>query len=543
MLIGAIAASACSASAPPDKAPAARPDATLHIAAPCSSGAPGPGCAGDATPAPVANAPCTNGTPGPRCDGLLSDRELRELGPAIDAAQKAVKDSAFRDVHAIALLARLQIRRDAEVADTDGSNDAARGLRNGMRAVAVDDASAEARLVLAVALARSLQGGRAAADPEVRPLALDLVSVAVGSVPAASGAVGAAAKTMEGYVALERGQKQKARSAFSAATLLFPKLATAWVGLGDAARSDGDFDAAAAAYKTAASLLPEDVGIQRSLDAAKNRVPLALGPAVQGAPTLAPGPLAPAAPPPPACSPAQSSAAAGASLCKGLAAIARATTRDDLSQGAQLVIAGWNEMQPLCDARDPACGPHVAQALAAASRAFHSAGQVAKSIAAAKLVLGRSDLPGASALAPDLYLEIGDRYFAIGVFDQAAGFYARHVESGGAAAAVVDRVLAIQAALGDADSAARLAAKLSGNTKYSDDQRARWLLAAATATRAVRGPEAASTWLRPYEPLLQAAGVSGALSPPKSAPAAPGAPAPCASPLACAVRRLAGEAW
>jgi hypothetical protein len=118
--------------------------------------------------------------------------------------------------------------------------------------------------------------------------------------------------------------------------------------------------------------------------------------------------------------------------------------------------------------------------MAAASRAFKAAGRTAKSIAVAKIVMDPR-VSVAASLAPELSLEVGDRYFELGVFEEAANWYAQH---------------------------ARLARRASGPAA----ERVRRL-------RAVLDAEAAGP------------------------PRGPGSPVVCAAPLSCAVKRLAGEAW
>jgi hypothetical protein len=72
--------------------------------------------------------------------------------------------------------------------------------------------------------------------------------------------------------------------------------------------------------------------------------------------------------------------------------------------------------------------------MAAAARAFQAAGLIAKSIAAAKIVLDpRYGL--AAAVDPVLSVEIGDRYYLLGIFDQAADWYERAARAGHPAAA------------------------------------------------------------------------------------------------------------
>jgi tetratricopeptide (TPR) repeat protein len=469
-----------------------------------------------APPLEVAPAPCLNGPTGLRCDGLIDRREAEALPGDIGAAREAVMRTAFADVHPVVLLARLTLRRDGDQPDIDGKDDVARGLRWAQVAVAVDDTYPEARLALAIAVARSLQSRHASADPALREPALALAELALRAVPPGSSRrVGAAVKTVEGYLALERGQPAPAKAAFAAATQIDPDLGTAWVGLGDAARSTSDFAAATAAYERARSRLPDDAGIARALQAAARREPLALPAPSVAAPPLAAGPLAPVPPPPPTCSPAEAAHPAAAQLCQGLERLAGASSRAEKGAAAKLIIAGWTAMRPSCDAGDTACGRTVVLALAAASRSFQDAGQTAKSIAAAKMVLDPRNLPGAAEIAPRMALEIGDAYFSLGVFEPAADYYALHAKRAGAnpgpeTVAAADRALRLYVALGNAGSATSLAADLARNTHHAAAQRAIWLTLAEAAK-------------------------------PRPVPKAPAVV--CAAPLTCAVRRLAGETW
>jgi len=99
------------------------------------------------------------------------------------------------------------------------------------------------------------------------------------------------------------------------------------------------------------------------------------------------------------------------------------------------ILNSFNSLKPLCEQRDPACGDHVAAALASASRGFRATGLMAKSISAGKLLLANSDLPNAAPHKQAITLEIADQYFAIGVFDAAADYYERYAKERGTASA------------------------------------------------------------------------------------------------------------
>lgn len=331
----------------------ATPDAATVPLSAAAAAPPAPP-APSAAPVP-ATMPCAERLLGPRCEAALAKGEAESLGARIEAAQKAVLESRFADVQALVRLAKLQLRRDEDTPGPDGPTDAARALRTAARAVAVDGTSAEARLVLALALARSLFGAVASADPRVRGAALDLVTIALRGSP-----TGGAAPVRAATATLEQALTQ--------------------------ARGDSS---------------PEP------------------------SPHLTPGPVAPPAPPLPRCSAAESAAASSSSYCAGLAHLASASAAADRGAAAAAILDGWRALEPLCARRDPGCPPHVGEGLAAAARAFHAAGATAKSIAAARLVLEPGRVPAAPYLQGMLCVEIGDRYHALGIFEQAAEWYER----------------------------------------------------------------------------------------------------------------------
>lgn len=125
------------------------------------------------------------------------------LSRAIEAARRAVHDTQYADVHALVRLACLELHRDGDVADGDGASDAARSVKDAMRAVAVQETSSEAHLALALGVARALRRTLASDNPTMRELALELVEMALRGAPPAAGAAGAARRTLEGYLAMD----------------------------------------------------------------------------------------------------------------------------------------------------------------------------------------------------------------------------------------------------------------------------------------------------------------------------------------------------
>jgi hypothetical protein len=403
-----------------------------------------------------------------RCE--LDANETSTLGSEIEVAQKSVLDSGFADVHALVRLVKLQLRRNDDVPGNDGSSDAARAQKNAMRAVAVDDTSAEARLVLSMALARSLHQTTTTTDPLVRGLALDLIGLGLHDVR-------------------QRGE---------------------------------------GAVRSGAEVLEKTIDRLRLHSAEL--------------PHLGREPLAPAPPPPPHCTSSEAAAAASASYCTGLDRLGASSSRADQEQAAGLVVDGWRTLTPLCQVQDPACPPHISAGLAAASRAFLSAGRPAKSIAAGLLILGNTRFPGAGALEPVVSLELGDRYYTLGVFDQAASWYERAAKLAQADPSPATRALQIRVALGDADAAMRLANELVRNAHHPLATRALWVVTVVHAVRAARGPRDAATWISTHQALFQqpldADVREVALPLPTSDPTATGCDV-----LTCTVGHLARASW
>jgi hypothetical protein len=415
-------------------------------------------------------AECASGAP---CEAV-GEGEASALAIEIEAAHQAVLDGSYADVPAMVRLAKLQLQRDHDEPDPDGTTDAARALRNAMRAVAVEDTSAEARLVLALALARSLPRTTSSPDPLVRGLALDLVGLTLQPARRGGGtAVRAAAGVLEATLERARDHTRPERSSH-----------------------------------------------------------------------LGPEPLAPAPPPPPRCSSGEAAAAASAVYCNGLDRLGRASSRADHEQAAGTILEGWRALAPLCEAHDPACPPHVAFGVAAASRAFQAAGRPAKSIAGAKLVVDRARFPGAAALEPVISLELADRFYALGIFEEAAGWYERAARLLPAApTAAAARALQIRVALGDEAAATRLAGALAGDGRFPLLERARWVVAVAHVVRAARGPAEAATWIARYQALLHQEALDADAREATAPLPAPDPKATGCTPLACAVGRLARQRW
>lgn len=483
----------------------APPSTVVSITVPVCDAAP-------CTPAPVvvSTHSCIEQGPSASCDDTVGAEEKSTLDVSIAAAQKAVTDSMFMDVRAIVELGRLQLRRANHASDSDGESDSARGLKNGMRAVAVDELAADTRFLLAMGLANSFSTSPSLREPTTRRALLDLVQLPLTPLLKGTGSLAAAAHTLSGYVWLERGDVERARTSFEEATRLEPRLATAWIGLGDVQRAQGVFDKALASYEEAAKLSRSDAALTAAIRLAEEGQPVHIPEKVADPTPLSMGDLAPSAGATALCSGA--AATATPKLCKGLQEISVAKTKDALSAGALTTLDGYQDVKAQCAAKDPACGPHVAAALLEAARTFQRAGLTAKGIAVRRiLIAGNPPLPDDEAIVVMALLELGDRYFALGVFDQAAGFYARYLEQAQADPnnlLIAERMMNIEIAIGDPKRVAGLVRKFSKDSQYPAERRAAWQEIGVTIDRAATSPA------------------------PK---------APCSAAFGCAVRRLAGE--
>ncbi|MBI4952519.1 MAG: hypothetical protein HY908_10840, partial [Myxococcales bacterium] len=239
-----------------------------------------------------------------------------------------------------------------------------------------------------------------------------------------------------------------------------PSGAAGWLGKGEAARALHDFEGAAAAYAKVLGLAPGHADALRGLAAAARREPLALAAsAAVGAPSpeLTEGPLAP---PPTQAQPCDAAAHAtprSEAACRSLEELGRATTPPARDEAARHAVDAYRDLRPDCASGAAVCGPHVARALLAAARAFVAAGEPAKGIATAKMLLDPSARGLATAgLAPEAELFVADAYHALGIYDEAGQWYGRHAKEAPQAATAAPagaRALAIRLALGQGDAA------------------------------------------------------------------------------------------
>ncbi len=392
------------------------------------------------------------------CTALRSTKEQGEAQARIDAAQKAVVDSQFSDVAALVELARLQLRRDGASADAEGPSDAARAKKNAMRAVAVDPNLPAARLVLALSLARSLRDLPAERS---RGSILALIEVSLLAVPPSSGSVGAAVASLRGLIALERGDVGAAKRSFEEATRLDASLPSGWLGLGNAARAAGSFDEAVSHYERAGALAAGDPEVAASLAAAKKKEALVVSALPSTKPLSRSTLLVPAPLEPPRCE-AKSYAIRGqAELCGARDALARAQGKA-IDEASRNVIEAIRPVEEACRAARPECGSQVAAAYLAAAHGFRTAGAFSKSVATLRLLVGReASLPGAEGAVTTALAELGDAYFSLGIFDEAAAFYERYAQRSGALTLeATSRALQVRVGLGQTAQAEALARAL-----------------------------------------------------------------------------------
>ncbi|RLB50164.1 MAG: hypothetical protein DRI90_23940, partial [Deltaproteobacteria bacterium] len=136
-----------------------------------------------------------------------SAAERGRIDRLIVAADKTVKDSAFRDVEALVELARLQLWRNER--EDRIRTDPEQAHLNGQRAVAVDPHHPAGRLMLALTTTLSVVEASKKRGPRDRAVALGFVDLAGRTVlQGAPKGIAAAAHTLLGYAWLDRGQPQ-----------------------------------------------------------------------------------------------------------------------------------------------------------------------------------------------------------------------------------------------------------------------------------------------------------------------------------------------
>lgn len=467
-----------------------------------------------ASPVPCGDRAACNGrprvetarTPPLRCIGA-DEAERAALRARIEATRQRVLDSRFADVDALVDLSLLELC-EADAGEGGRAADEA-ALKDAMRAVAVDGASARPRLALALAFTRSLERAGPHAGAGSRTLALSLLDVTLRDLPERADADGAGAATLAGYVALERGEEERARALFVRAQRLDEAGVTARLG-------------SALAPPRGAKRVAEVEGL------------------VGGS-----GPLAPARAAPVLCGP-EAAMAPSQELCAGLAALAGARDSQRAGEAAARVVAGWDALRgPCAEKPTPStCGPHVARALFAAIDGFRRAGKSAAAIALTKQLVAQQDvLPGGAPLATNALLESGDTYFELALFDLAAADYERHCRaSGNFGGAAALRALALRSGLGQSDAAEALLASIRRAAGVDKVVEARAALAVGAAVRASGGADRARAFVAGETATLRAGGLLDAARALVDAGESPDAIDPaCGTPLGCAAKRLAGE--
>jgi len=444
----------------------------------------------------------------------LSQAERERADRLVDAAQKAVHDSGFRDLEAMVELARLQLWRDADKGKGDTDSDAERAHLNGMRAVAVDQAHPAARLVLALTIARSMIDAAAKREPQGRRHALGLVELAgEAALDGAPDSVAAAAHTLLGYARLDRGQLQLAARDFDQALGIDPRAVGAWVGRGYLAGNNNHLAGATSAYQQAAALLPRDPEVQLALEATGRCEGMSLhagGAQLVSLPRLTQKPLAPPPGPASVCTAAELADQRNARLCQGRVALGQARTAAEQQAAAGQILAGWRDLRAACETGEPVCGGHVAAAMLEASQAFRAAGQMAKAIGVGKLLLmARYQAFKVASVQVQATLQVGDYYYALGVYDLAARHYELHGRAAAGAptaSAARERALAIRVAFAQTEPAKLLAKLLATDRRLPEARRAGAVLVVGKLLRSSQRPAAAAAWLEPHRALLEAAG-------------------------------------
>lgn len=473
------------------------------------------------------------------CVGLSAPQQA-ELAMRVEQAHRRMIEGQFADAGTIVELGRLQLCLDGQGADQDGQNDAARALKNAMRAVAVDDVAPRGKLLLALAYARSLEGSPALGAPGPSAVALEHVALLAGQVGPSQGAAQSVAHTLHGYVRLERGELATAGQRFEQAAAADPELSSVWVAMGDLMRAQNQFDKARAAYGHALELFPGQRDVVRAIEDSAGARPLPT--------TFAGAPLAfevGAAPLASARSielcPASGEGSVQ-SFCEAVAALHAARSVGAKDDAARQVLDRWSTAKPVCEAREPSCASHLLPGLLSAARGFREAGRLARAVVVNRIVLQQaSQAEGADATARDAALEMADDYLRIGMFGQAAEHYERFAKLSGHHASASLRAWTLSVAVSNGPQAARQCASLH-KAGLPREVLADVVVTTAELLEAGKDARGAEDLLRQHDALLAATGRTARARAIKQPRPGTSAGAGCASPLFCAVRRLAGEA-
>lgn len=410
------------------------------------------------------------------CDWPVVDDAALEA--RIEALEKRVKDSAWKDHASLIELTRLQLLASGGM--TAGATPSMDGAQlNAKRAMAVDP-TPPARLVAALAL---LHAHLPRTESVVaRQMLFALVEGMLDMEAASPSPALQQARALVGYHRL-----------ISAGPAAAPLAGGAQTPLGGFARQvRDDWQAGQYARARLATYPALSTALRTS------RVPRPRETAFE----MLPGNLAPAPPPITPCDGAAKGTPEGKAFC-GAAQALEASPSETTAKG---VLDAYRGLKPACAAKEPQCGKHVPETMIATGAAFAEAGQMAKAIAVYRIA--EPMLP-----ASDVKLRISDAYFRIGVFDLAARWGIQHARAQGwNAPGVLRRVLAIELALGKpASSIDGLHRALRHRGLPAKERRA----AAALAVRTIPAPERAA-WLAklPAEirPPLPSTSTAGAAS-------------------------------
>jgi len=404
------------------------------------------------------------------CDEVLSPQEREASSASIERLQKEMIDSRYQDVSLIKDLARMLLVRDEETPHADGSNDAERAQRNALRAVAVSPTDPGARFILTLTLMRSFQGNPPR-SLEQRWFLLQLLESRLSLSGSADGLLAAAQHAVRGQLALERNQASEAIGAFRAALALDPKLAVAHHGLGDAARTTGDFAAAKASFHSALALDSGDVGVLRSLGSAERNEPLQYRALPASIPIrFVPGPLGSVPPAIQRCPARATKAPDTQAFCTAVASLAD-STGNARRVAAEAVLGAFSALSP-CKTQQPGCGDFVARALLDAAHVFRATGALGKTVATLRMLqLDTRPLPGSERLSEESHLLLADSYFDVAMYDRAAEAYAKvFAASGAQARAAGERALILELILGREHRASELSKRLRRGSELNETE-------------------------------------------------------------------------
>lgn len=185
------------------------------------------------------------------------DHGKLSLDAAITELSQAVRDAQYQNAEALMELARLQMKRDNAVPDSDGPSDMARAKKNLQRALAVDDAHMPTFNQLGLYYLTMAKRNPARSDQKGAPEGLDL-ALLITSQGIRKDVSYAPLRNTAGLIFYELGDLTRASASFAKARELDPTFFDAQMNFASLNVMVRGFSVAEQAYRTALELKPND---------------------------------------------------------------------------------------------------------------------------------------------------------------------------------------------------------------------------------------------------------------------------------------------